>query len=32
MLRFAWYGETREYMTRVLLDRELYRQVWAAAE
>jgi len=29
MLRFAWYGETREYMTRVLLDRELYRQVWA---
>jgi len=32
MLRFAWYGETREYMTRVLLDRELYRQVWAAAQ
>ncbi|MGC9361038.1 MAG: lytic transglycosylase domain-containing protein [Anaerolineae bacterium] len=32
MVRFAWYGETREYLTRVMLDRELYKRVWADGE
>jgi hypothetical protein len=31
-VRFAWYGETREYLTRVMLDRELYQRVWADGE
>jgi soluble lytic murein transglycosylase-like protein len=29
LLRFAWYGETREYLQRVGLDYLIYQQVWA---
>jgi soluble lytic murein transglycosylase-like protein len=29
LLRFAWYGETREYLQRVGLDYLIYKHVWA---
>ncbi|MBC7234289.1 MAG: lytic transglycosylase domain-containing protein [Chloroflexi bacterium] len=29
LLRFAWFGETREYVERVNLDRMIYLQLWA---